>query len=58
MVILQLEEQVIHSILGYIKYLPVSLKFQPPIIQAIFAGVIDEVKELIEYKQDVNCLGN
>ncbi|XP_057659011.1 serine/threonine-protein phosphatase 6 regulatory ankyrin repeat subunit A-like isoform X2 [Diorhabda carinulata] len=33
-----------------------QLEEQPAIIQAIFAGIIDEVKELIEYKQDVNCL--
>nr|XP_023013531.1 serine/threonine-protein phosphatase 6 regulatory ankyrin repeat subunit A-like isoform X1 [Leptinotarsa decemlineata] len=33
-----------------------QLEEQPAIIQAIFAGVIDEVHELIENKQDINCL--
>ncbi|CAG9861443.1 unnamed protein product [Phyllotreta striolata] len=33
-----------------------QLEEQPPMIQAIFVGAIDEVKELIEYKHDVNSL--
>ncbi|KAJ8926301.1 hypothetical protein NQ314_021341 [Rhamnusium bicolor] len=40
-----------------IKMVILQLEEQPPIIQAIFAGVVDEIRELIEYKQDINCLG-
>ncbi|XP_028130015.2 serine/threonine-protein phosphatase 6 regulatory ankyrin repeat subunit A-like isoform X1 [Diabrotica virgifera virgifera] len=32
------------------------LEEQPLIIQAIFAGFIENVKDLVQYKQEVNCL--
>lgn len=33
------------------------LSFQPPLIQSIFAGDVDEVKTLLSQQHDVNCQG-
>lgn len=60
MVILELEEQVRNengSNFTLVMYRFTKISFQPPLIQSIFAGDVEEVRNLLSQQQDVNFLG-